>query len=69
MCIRDSSLTVGILTGILVVPVSYLCIRVFHIGLYGVPIAWIVAWSARTVATAIKLRGEGWTRRQLIAPG
>jgi MATE family multidrug resistance protein len=63
------SLTVGILTGILVVPVSYLCIRVFHIGLYGVPIAWIIAWSARTVATAIKLRGEAWTRRDLIAPG
>lgn len=63
------SLTVGILTGILVVPVSYLCIRVFHIGLYGVPIAWIIAWSARTVATAIKLRGEAWTRRDLIALG
>ena len=61
------SLTVGILTGILVVPVAYLCIRVFHIGLFGVPIAWIVAWSARTIATAIKLRDESWTRRKLIA--
>ncbi len=61
------SLTVGILTGILVVPLSYLCIRIFHIGLFGVPIAWIVAWSARTIATAIKLHTESWTRRKLIA--
>jgi Na+-driven multidrug efflux pump len=61
------SLKVGILTGILVVPVAYLCIRVFHIGLYGVPIAWIVAWGARAIATAIKLRDEAWTRRKLIA--
>jgi putative MATE family efflux protein len=63
------SLTVGILTGVLVVPVCYLCIKVLHIGLYGVPVAWIVAWGARAVATAIKLRGENWTRRQLIAAG
>lgn len=62
------SLIVGILTGILVVPVCYVCIRVFHIGLYGVPIAWIIAWGARAIATAIKLRGEAWTRRNLIAP-
>lgn len=60
------SLTAGILTGVLVVPLCYLCIKVLHIGLYGVPVAWIAAWSARTIATAIKLRGEGWTRRQLI---
>ncbi len=63
------SLTVGILTGVLVVPVCYLCIKVLHIGLYGVPVAWIVAWSARAVATAIKVRGESWTRRELIAAG
>jgi len=62
------SLIVGILTGILVVPVCYVCIRVFHIGLYGVPIAWIIAWGARAIATAIKLRGEAWTRRNLVAP-
>lgn len=57
---------VGIMTGLLVVPVAYLCIRIWHIGLYGVPVAWIVAWSARALATAIKLRGEAWTRRELI---
>jgi len=61
------SMIAGILTGILVVPISYLCIRVFHIGLYGVPLAWIAAWSARSAATAIKLRGDGWTRRGPIA--
>lgn len=60
------SLIAGILTGVLVVPVAYFCIRVLHIGLFGVPIAWIAAWSARSIATAIKLRDEGWTRRALI---
>lgn len=61
------SMIIGILTGILVLPISYLCIRVFHIGLFGVPIAWIVAWCLRTVVTAVKLRDESWTRRELIS--
>ncbi len=61
------SMTIGIVTSLLVLPVSYVCMRVLHIGLWGVPIAWIFAWSARAVITAFKLRDESWTRRELIA--
>ncbi len=61
------SMTIGIVTGLLVVPASYACIRVLHVGLWGVPIAWIFAWSARSIITAIKLADESWTRRELIA--
>ena len=60
------SMTIGIVTSLLVFPAAYLCIRVLHIGLWGVPIAWIFAWSARAVITALKLRGDSWTRRALI---
>lgn len=56
------SMTVGVVSSLLVLPTSYLCIRVFHIGLWGVPVAWVFAWSARAVITALKLRGEAWTR-------
>jgi putative MATE family efflux protein len=60
------SMTIGIVTSLLVFPAAYVCIRVFHIGLWGVPIAWIFAWSARAVITAIKLQDEAWTRRELL---
>jgi Na+-driven multidrug efflux pump len=60
------SMTVGIVTSLLVFPAAYLCIRVLSIGLWGVPVAWIFAWSARAVLTAFKLRGEEWTRRPAL---
>jgi putative MATE family efflux protein len=61
------SLAVGIVTSIFVVPVAYICIRDLHLGLYAVPIAWIFAWTARTLLTMAKLRSGSWTRRPLIA--
>jgi Na+-driven multidrug efflux pump len=61
------SMIIGIVTSLLVFPASYACIRVLHIGLWGVPVAWTFAWSARAAITAFKLRGESWTRRRLIA--
>lgn len=60
------SMTVGIVCSAFVIPASYICIKLLHVGLYGVPIAWIFAWTARAVLTAIKLRGESWTRRTII---
>ncbi|MDQ2872914.1 MAG: MATE family efflux transporter [Candidatus Eremiobacteraeota bacterium] len=63
------SMFVGLLTGAVVLPIAYVCISVLHIGLWGVPIAWISAWTARALLTAIKLRGESWTRRALITVG
>jgi putative MATE family efflux protein len=61
------SMIIGIVTSLLVFPAAYVCIRVLHIGLWGVPVSWIFAWTARAVITAVKLRGESWTRRPLIA--
>lgn len=60
------SLIIGLVSTVLVVPLAFLCIDVFHIGLYGVPVAWIAAWSARAAITVIKLRGDSWTRRETI---
>lgn len=59
------SMTVGIVTSLLVLPAAYICIVVLRIGLWGVPIAWIFAWTARAVLTAFKLRGGSWMRRAL----
>ena len=61
------SMTVGFVTAALVLAAAYVCIRILHIGLYTVPIAWIFAWLARAIMTAVKLRGGSWTRRPLIA--
>ncbi|HEY9180420.1 MAG TPA: MATE family efflux transporter [Candidatus Baltobacteraceae bacterium] len=61
------SMTVGIVSSVLVIPLSYLFIKVVHIGLLGVPIAWVVAWLARLILTVIKLRGDSWTRRKLLS--
>ncbi|HZZ64788.1 MAG TPA: MATE family efflux transporter, partial [Candidatus Baltobacteraceae bacterium] len=61
------SLTIGVVTTLLVLPATYVCIRVLGIGLWGVPVSWVFAWSARALLTAVKLRGESWTKRPLIS--
>lgn len=63
------SMTVGIVSSVLVIPLSYLFIKVLHTGLIGVPIAWVVAWLARLMLTVFKLRDDSWTRRKPIATG
>ena len=50
------SMLVGIVCGVLVLPITWWCIERLHIGLFAVPVAWIIAWSARAVLTALKLR-------------
>ncbi len=62
------SMTVGIVTSLLVLPAAYVCIHILRIGLWGVPIAWIFAWTARALLTGLKLRDGSWTRRTLFAP-
>ena len=63
------SMAVGLLCGILVLPITWLCIERLHIGLFAVPVAWIIAWSARAYATARKLRyAEGAWASGLIEP-
>ncbi|HLI95353.1 MAG TPA: MATE family efflux transporter [Candidatus Baltobacteraceae bacterium] len=61
------SMAAGLITSVLVIPLSFLFIKVTHIGLLGVPIAWVVAWLARLLLTVWKLRGESWTRRGVIS--
>jgi putative MATE family efflux protein len=63
------SMTIGIMTSLLVFPASYVCIRVLQIGLWGVPIAWIFAWTARAVVTWFKLRAESWTAVPAVLGG
>lgn len=63
------SMTVGIVSSALVVPLSFVFIKALHIGLLGVPIAWVIAWLARLALTAVKLRDDSWTRRTLIPAG
>jgi len=61
------SMAVGIACGIVVLPIAWFSIERLHIGLYAVPIAWIVAWSARAALTALKLRNSRWSEREPLA--
>ncbi|HET9030222.1 MAG TPA: MATE family efflux transporter [Candidatus Aquilonibacter sp.] len=60
------SMMVGIVCGLLVLPLAWIGIERMHIGLYSVPIAWIIAWSARAALTGLKLRDASWTQRAPI---
>jgi Na+-driven multidrug efflux pump len=59
------SMAMGIVCAILVPPFAWLGIERLHIGLYAVPFAWTIAWTARGALTEFKLLGGAWTR----APG
>ncbi len=57
------SMILGVVCGVLVLPLAWLCIERLHIGLYSIPIAWIIAWTARAAVTAVKLRSGSWATR------
>jgi putative MATE family efflux protein len=61
------SMIVGILCSILVIPIAWLGIDRFHLGLYAIPIGWIAAWLARALITELKLRNAAWTRTAPIS--
>jgi putative MATE family efflux protein len=61
------SMIVGILSSVLVIPVAWLGIDRFGLGLYSVPIAWIMAWAMRAVITQFKLRDGAWMRTPPLA--
>jgi putative MATE family efflux protein len=61
------SMTVGIVSGLLVLPLTWTGIERLHLGLYSVPMAWIIAWSCRAALTGLKLRDGNWTRREPLA--
>jgi len=51
----------------LVLPIAWFCIERLHVGLFSIPIAWIVAWSARGALTAWRLRDDAWSRAEPLA--
>jgi Na+-driven multidrug efflux pump len=61
------SMTIGIVCGLLVLPLTWLGIEKLHLALYSVPIAWIIAWSARAALTGLKIRDGSWSEREPIA--
>lgn len=61
------SMALGIMCGLLVLPITWFCIERLHVGLYSVPIAWIAAWSVRAFMSAAKLRDGRWAERAPIA--
>src|SRR5579863_2342784 len=61
------SMAVGIVCGVLVLPITWFGIERWHIGLFSVPIAWIIAWTVRAIMTAIKLRDQSWSKREALA--
>ena len=60
------SMMVGIACGILVLPLTWFGIERLRLGLFAIPIAWIIAWSVRAAMTAIKLRRGNWSTREPI---
>jgi Na+-driven multidrug efflux pump len=61
------SMTVGILCSALVIPLAWIGIEHFHLGLYSVALGWIAAWSVRVLVTQWKLRDGAWMRRAPLA--
>lgn len=61
------SMTVGILCSALVIPLAWLGIEKFHLGLYSVALGWIAAWLVRAVLTQWKLRDGSWMHRAPLA--
>lgn len=61
------SMWIGIMTGSIGLGVIALGIEVLHLGLWAVPLAWLTAWPARCIATALRLRTGDWEVRRLAA--
>jgi Na+-driven multidrug efflux pump len=61
------SMTVGLVCGALVIPLSWIGIERLHLGLYSVPMGWIAAWTTRALLTQWKLRDGAWMRRAPLA--
>lgn len=61
------SMTVGIICSALVIPLAWMGIERFHLGLYSVALGWIAAWAMRALLTQWKLRDGAWMRRAPLA--
>ncbi len=61
------SMTVGLASSALVIPLAWAGIEHLHIALYSVPLGWIAAWTARALLTQWKLRNGAWMRSAPLA--
>jgi Na+-driven multidrug efflux pump len=61
------SLWMGVLSGCLSMAGLWLGIAVCHFGLWAIPLAWGIAWSARSAFTWSRFRAGAWRYRKLAA--
>lgn len=61
------SMTVGLVCAFLVLPITWFGIEQLHIGLYSVPVAWIIAWGVRAMLTQWKLSTKEWQHAEPLA--
>jgi Na+-driven multidrug efflux pump len=61
------SMTVGLASSALVIPLAWAGIEHLHLALYSVPLGWIAAWTARALLTQWKLRNGAWMRSAPLA--
>lgn len=59
------TMVMGIATSVVALAGLALAIRGLHLGLWGFPLAWIVAWLVRGTITALRMRSGDWERRRL----
>ncbi|MFY9632899.1 MAG: MATE family efflux transporter [Candidatus Cybelea sp.] len=61
------SMTVGLASSALVIPLAWVGIEHLHLALYSVPLGWIAAWTVRALLTQWKLRNGAWMRSAPLA--
>jgi MATE family multidrug resistance protein len=61
------SLIVGVIASVIDVPGTWLGVHVLHLGLFAVPLAWIIAWLFWCGATALRLHRFDWETARLAA--
>jgi Na+-driven multidrug efflux pump len=61
------SMWLGIITGLVGLVGIAAGVTLLHLGLWAVPVAWIVAWSVRAMMTRLRLRTRNWEVRRLAA--
>jgi len=61
------SMIVGIVASSVVVPVVMVAVNVLHVGLFAVPIAWLMGWLVWCALTAVRLHRYEWSRGTLTA--
>ncbi|MDQ6929232.1 MAG: MATE family efflux transporter [Candidatus Eremiobacteraeota bacterium] len=61
------SMFAGLISSMVALPLVWIGVKMLHIGLYAVPLAWVSAWCARSALTALRLQNGDWTRRTLQA--